>query len=476
MNNIKQKYPTDNWGQSIIDIFLKDGGFQREESKQAAHESFLHLTAKENAPDEVWGQRCNALAIWALICIELDVQELEPLCSPIYLAMEAFPNGEHPCWFGQLAFDLVMHKFSASLNDFDIEITTRNLFKTIKLAAKSSQEKSGNTGHDFFREGRFNSDDFNCLIGVEYQFDVRQLSNTKKLLKQLGNAKVYEAFYLLVILDMEIRDRKHWLQQAEKGAGPISQLAAYFYGCLLAINKDKDDRWKKHLRKVVFPSEDDADYDVLSELAQKAKRKLAQKEGRHGVAVVGRNKEEFYNLWRNEAKAVADQWETAERCVVDVQDLVSHAEWKLEKSEAQDAKNRHQLCEPIDLPVHIRSLTVETGRLVESFLKWCLSVWHIKLSELPTVIPIEEWGSANFDRIIGPILGGNEDSTALKLDMFLHQADLKLDMNATYFKRLDTAPFSVWDSPTNLNTLVVANAIAARCNNNHLFRHTPTDS
>ncbi|CAG0999359.1 hypothetical protein MTYP_02763 [Methylophilaceae bacterium] len=465
MNNIKQKYPTDNWGRSIIDTFFKDNGFQREESKQAAHESFLHLTAKENEPDEVWGQRCNALAIWALICIELDVQELEPLLGSIDLATKSLPKEMSPLWFENLVFDLVFHKFSASFDDFDITDTAQNLFRTIKLATKSFQSECGKDDRDFFRGG--------CLIGVK-DIDVRQLSKTKDLLEKLGQSGINEAFFLLVALGMGwLEDQKKWIQKAAEGAWPTRQLAAYYYG----LQQTDPNKGKHYLKKVVIPSEDDPDYGVLIELALKAKRELAIMAGRSGVTVVRGSQEDTFHLWSNRAEYVADQWETVERCVVSVQDIVSRAEWRQEKSNATVAIDSHQLSDPpIELSEHTRSLTLETGRLVESFLKWCLSEWHIKHAELHTAIQIDDWDIANLVPIIGKILGSNEDDNALDLDTLLHQADLKFDKNPRFFKSLNDKPHKVWDYGTNLNTLVVANAIAARCNPNHLFRHTSTDS
>lgn len=160
-----------------------------------------------------------------------------------------------------------------------------------------------------------------------------------------------------------------------------------------------------------------------------------------------------------------------------VQDIVTLAEWRQEKSNATVATDSHQLSDPpIELSEHTRSLTLETGRLVESFLKWCLSEWHIKQAELHTAIPIDEWDLAKLVPIIGKILGSNEDDNALDLDKLLHSADLKFDKNPKFFKRLVDRPDKVWAYGTNLNTLVVANAVAARCNPDHLFRHTPTDS
>lgn len=457
MNNNNQHHVMDNWGQSIINDFLEDGGFRRRECKQTAHQKFQQLISTDYDPDDGWDQRCNALAVWAIICVELEVPspELELLCISIVSAMEKLPNGEHPLWLGQLAFDLVLFKFDDSPSALDLTETAKSLFSTIKLAAKNFQEEPGNKGLDFYKVGKLNPDDFGHLLGVENRQDIRQLFNTQELLKQLGKNGVNEALYLLVILNMgDGKNQERWLGQAVDGAWPTKQLAAYYLGYLLLPTNEQ--KGKVFLKKVTFPSEDDPNYGVLSDLALKAKVKSYRGDW------AKERREERYNLWRTEAEHVAAQWETVERCVIGVQDLVGLAEWKQAES--------------IELPDHIRSLTLETGRLVEAMFKWCLSKWPIDSSKLPITRSIKDWQLSDFEPNIGPILGNGEDGHSLGIEMLLKLADLKLDPKLRDLGYIDGKIWSVWNLCTNLSTLVVANAVAARCHDRHPFRHTPKDS
>lgn len=461
MNINNQDAATDTWGQSIINDFLKDGGFRNLGSKQIAHEQFQNLIEIDYDPDEGWEHRCNALAVWAFICVELEVpsEELELLSFSITSAMDRRPTGEHPLWLGQLAFDLVLFlRYSDLSSALDFTNLALDLFRTIKQAAKSFQAEPKNRDKDFFQEGKLNPDDFDLLLGVLRPQDVRHLSNTQKLLIRLGKSGVNEALYLLVILDMgDGKYQERWLKQAADGVWPANQLAAFYLGnMLLPDNKGKGEAF---LKKVRFPSEDDSDFEILCKLALKAKASCLKNRTpylkSHGDSMDrGRQKDRFH-CWGRKAIYVADQWETVERCVISLEEA-----------------------NPIELPEHIHSVTLETGRLVEAFLKWCLSEWFVIANKLDKTTSLSSWRISEINEFFGSTLGNSKDGSPIGLRDLLSLTDFSIGEDGHEIYKLisdEEKPWMVWNSTVNLPTLVIANAVAAGCNEDHPFRHIAKD-
>lgn len=447
----------DEWGKSIIDEFLREGGFRNPEAMRAAHDKFLTLISTDYDPEDAWELRGNALAVWALICIELELpsDEQELLRVSIAVALERFPGG-HPHWFGQLAFDLVFEAPAPPAEGGYRDIA-RLLFQTIKQAVRTPSVE----GSDFLLDGLTGLDIFDGLLGPENDQRIESLTNTKKLLKRLGNAGVNEADYLLALGFGESKDRKYRLRQAVKGAWPASQLAALYLGNLLSL-ESREREAEGSLRAVRFPSEDDPEYEFLCGVARKAKAILIENtSGKFGSDAY----RERFGEWSINAKDVADQWESVERCTVRLQNL--------------EFMNSSKDAPPVDLPEHVHSLTLETGRLVEAFLKWCLSTWFADQSKLNLAPgPLKAQELTHFNAFVGCILGKGPDGASISLEGLLNRAGLSLWKHQVHkliggWKRAE----AVWTCSTaNLASLVAANAIAAKTREgHHPFCHIELD-
>lgn len=406
---------------------------------------------------EVWKSRCNVLAVWALICIELELpsdQDLDLRLEVFGLAIEDFPGGHHPNWFGQLAFDLV--QISGRSEIYSVIISDA-LWRTIQQAARSFR----NENRDFFQDGLDGLNALDWILGTKNNQKLGSLSNTTKLLRTLGDKSINEADYLLAMVWGDLRGRECWLRKAGAGAWPTSQVAALSLGNLLKSQGKYG--WRDQLSSVKFPSEEDVDFNFLSAVALKAKSQLSGVDFSLNLPV--NYSERFYD-WSVKAEDVAKQWETVERCTVRLQDLVSAAECVAERDGSA-------YVHPIDLPEHVRSVTLETGRLVEAFLKWCLNTWFPNERNLDLTTDLAHQTDYHFVSFVGSILGKAEGVGSIDLAQLLSETGLNITKHQVHeLIGPNKKAKCVWTcTKANIASLVVANAMAAKCYKNHPFRH-----
>ena len=221
----KLKSDSDDWAVAIIDNFVMSGGFGRTSSMQTAHEQFM-LLVNDSSKTDRWGQRRDALAIWCLICIELDIPTPEDLVGFVRLA-----EAESQFWIVRLAFCLTNYRFKhAALNrekdDQGVDlipfdeycVAEAKLFRVITLAAEPS-------GEDFFSKSVLHFEDYLKLCGSGSVTNVPKLNRTYALLRHLANLGSSEAEYILGLLGDQ---NDEWLDRASE-AGLI--LASYSLGC-----------------------------------------------------------------------------------------------------------------------------------------------------------------------------------------------------------------------------------------------------
>lgn len=442
--------------------------------------------------DEANKGNANAIALWALCILEFDLPSTDEFISLIDK-----DDGQW-LWIGELACTLVKHLHDKA-NNSNILVTyideegksnvygsiNDELWYVIIKAEIWFKSDPLNQKSDFYQNGKINFNDYKELFTEEFvgisifrdDSGFRPLDNTISVLHELAS-DFSEAQYLLGISE-NITDNMtvRWLKKAAAGTLPIRQLAAYYLGSM--PNLADTSEGIHYLRKVRFPSEDDLNYDFLTKLALKAKARLCSRSYLQGQNenMIKSNFEERFYLWSRVATEVASQWETVDRCTNRLQNIVDQLEYKRQDAMSGESKALPNSFESIELPEHIRSLTLETGRLAEALLKWCLFKWQIDANKLPGARKIDQWEYPYLLTVVGSILGNGEDGNTIDLDTLVDMADLKIDKIPKVPERLTlNKPYKVWHCTTNFSTLVIANAVAARSDDDHPFRHIKKDS
>ena len=138
---------------------------------------------------------------------------------------------------------------------------------------------------------------------------------------------------------------------------------------------------------------------------------------------------------------------------------------------------------PISLPELTRSLSVETGRLIEVFLKWSLCKWFPKYLDLDETDHLCTHDADRISRHLGKFLGDKSGNDGMTLNELLHKTDIQLtnEKNRKHevgdlIGRRKNA-FDVWHCTyARLPSLVVANVIAAKSHIDHPFRHVESEA
>lgn len=456
-----KKTTTVRWGQQIIDDFLQNGGFQQPDAMQAADEKFWMLFYADNGPEDAWKDRCDFLAVWALICIELERpadNDLDLLIGLIRSALQGLPEYQHANWFGQLAFDLLQVYGRSPTDTIDLGNVSDSLFLTIKQTTKAIW------GDEFTNKGHVNYSVLGCLFGKDVIVDLRELIRTKDLLERLANEGVDEALFFLSMGFGSDSECETWLGRAAEGSWPTSPVARFQLACILR-SENRRNEFLRQVRLVKFPDDDHPEYDYLCQVAIKAGSVTLKHQFGQNLVDENSGYEKWNDDWSSLSLDVTGQWDTVRRCCVDLDDLISAAELSGKES-------------PISLPEYKRSLSLETGRLIEVFLKWSLCRWFPKEQDLDRNDSISGQDADRFSRHIGNILGRGDSEEGISLDELLRKTDTQLTTEKNKKHEVGDLigmgrnALNVWKcTNARLPSLIVANAIAAKSHFDHHFGH-----
>jgi len=453
-----------DWGRAILEDFVARGGFANGESLATAHTRLSDLITSDYDPDDDWHLRCNTLAVFVLIQLELGIP-IEPddlISISIASALERLPNRECPYWFGQLTFDLAL--WACSTDTIHLGNVSDSLFQTIKQTTKAIWDD------EFVTKGARNIAPLDYLLWEGANANVRQLIHTKNLLEKLGSAGAAEAFFFLSLGFGAPSQCDKWLCQAADAKGSVGQVASFDLGCKLKSREIN--RWQNRVKSVKFPSEDDSEFEFLCNVATKARALDPYYYG--GKNLYGGHSGFFryrdhFSDWSTASPEVSDQWETVKRCFVAVYDILG----------VED----HRGSQSVDKPEHIRSLAVETGRLVEAYLKWCLSRWFPDYRRLDETTPIRDQQLSQFSQFVGPILGRADCGSGITLHELFSASGLSIERGHDVEfligkdgKGIHKRSHTVWNCKNaSIPSLVVANALATKCDENHPYRNIESD-
>lgn len=446
-----------DWGREILADFVASGGFAHRENLANAHKRLSDLIASDYDPDDAWHLRCNTLAAFVLIHLELGIP-IEPddlINISIASALEKLPNRECPYWFAQLTFDLAL--WACGTDTIYLGNVSDSLFQTVKEATKALWDD------DFPNRGHVNGNVLGRLFGEGDILELRQLIRTKDLLERLGNAGADEAFYFLSLGFGDGTQCEKWLRRAVAGSWPTSQVAAYHLTCILR-SRNRKREWLNQIKSVKFPMDDDPEFEFMSHVALKARFIVSNFRRSKNLVTGGEIHDKWIDNWSSLSIDIADQWDTVRRCCVGIHDLIGAAESSGIKS-------------PICLPELTRSLSVETGRLIEVFLKWSLVKWFPKYPDLDETDHLCTHDADRISRHLGNILGDKSGNDGMTLNELLRESGIQLttEKNSKHevgdlIGRKNNA-LDVWDTDARFPSLVVANAIAAKSHIEHPFRH-----
>lgn len=443
------------WGKDVIDEFFSCGGFHNPKSISKANERFLHLIDTTYTKDSDWHERLNALTLATWICIENDADRADatPLLAAILDASNGFINEEHPSWLGQMAFELF--HFWYEDNDASAWICGDRLRGVIRRALTKNYSNENFRFHLLNFEMYLGSETAKLFGGAVHFSDFHR---TRKLLIKLGALGENEAEYLLALLrfggDAEVNA---WLKHASSGLWPTRQVAAFHAG--IKCNCERQGSGDPYLNRVVCPfSQDDPTLELL--LAAEA-RYLLRESARSPKLI----------------NPLLNNWWSADGSVVwDQHHIVNHVRSDL-----------IALCEVLsaskksipndDLKIKVTSLAVETGQLIEVFLKWLLIGWPGDQKDLYDEFlgaSRKEWEFNHIAKLIGNIFGGSDGLSKKGLIALFQLAGIaEVTSKSRELEELLVLGPHRWQSKASFPKLIIANALAAKFNVKHPFRCLP---
>lgn len=474
----------DLWGQRIVRRFMRYGGFRDLGRMDLAHRLFQRLLDRGDGDIELlpWDRRCNALAVWSLICIELGAakESLDGLVAAIAVAQQKLENHSHPIWLGQLAFDLLLHH-NSGMASADPEIRS-DLLATLQQATAASLDQGPPNDPPIPPDLWLTDSVADALLDGQGTLVAGQLTETRKLLQRLGASGSNEALCFLVILGMgEPRHRIQWIEQAAQGTWPTSQLAMLLQGLLEAeFENHNRPRYRKSpntFAKVNFPADDDPYYQFLSSLALKAAARSDWRKKafiwRYSQYVAATARQEVsVDPWRKGAEAVSDQLEQAQ----------------FAKVRALEIADRHDFYDQKEIANAFESVSSQTAKLIEVFLKWSLITWPVDEATTRSLTngyqetfkcrTIEQ----DYDLFVGRSLGAGTNK--LTLVELLHSAGLltqgAVDVTRLFVKtkgtiKSVTTANDIMDAQAKIPELLVANAMATKICPDHVFAKAPNE-
>ena len=450
--NTKTTYQSqeDSWGHSIVQDFYECGGFNNRACLESAHAEFSELIPPYSTFDGYWGGRCRSLALWAYICIELDLgkSEIELAVFAIVAAQESLPSGQHPDWRVQLAFDLLQFKYDEN----NLEWIEYALRETSQLAWPSFDKTS--------------------FVGDP---NAKGLEKTIVLLRHLAvGDEISGANLILFSLVGESKnpsDVDFWLKNACRGESPVKELAAFYLGCWKESRKSRSGL--ATLQCLGFPSEDDPNYPILASIASNAeavRRSITGSFSPEASSITaqsgGSKLEKASAIFHPQ---VIEQFDVLSRSMKRLAGLL---ETQLADGKSISVSTAPQLGSG-EITDCTRNLSVETGRLIEATLKQGLISWFVDNRDFcrNDPKPQKDWNYDYYCNFIGQIFGHGEN--CLGIHELLGKAGIKVPRE-DFFKffpvRGRVRKTELWDRKTNFFSLLIANLLAAKCNENHPFR------
>lgn len=447
------QFPEDPWGLLIVREFYECGGFSKHECLQQTHNKFTELFESKFEPDDPWSLRCRALAVWAYICLELELgqTEIELPVIAIAAALEGLPRSEHPDWLVQLGFDLLQYKHAGESDEANLGWIEGALNETCQLAWPN------------FENTRFEGDP-----------RATHLSNTIRLLKRLATTeKIAGASLILCNVVGQSKHRsdvEFWLKNARSGESPVKELATFYFGC-----------WKESrnpgsglvdLQSLSFPLDDDPYYPILAGIASSAKAARLSTEG--AALSEADNINPLFSDSNFESVCAIDPMVVDQFAVLSrtMKRLSSLLETQI-TNEVSIISSTTSHLESCDIRDCVRYLSLETGRLIEATLKQGLIIWFSDDKDLCRNDPLRQnqWDYLHYCNFIGKIFGDGEN--ILGIHELFEKARIKVpreDFFKIYPVRERRGKVTLLNKATNVFSLIIANFLAAKCNDSHPFR------
>lgn len=478
------------WGQPIIGSFFMNGGFRSKAAMKIAYRALSKLS-HDTLNDDIqgrWEHRRDAIVLWILIAIELqvDVDALLEIANVVHV-LDPGARPEHPLWFAQLAFDLFSYKWTKS-SDTDALIALRlDLEKTLQNACRTALTRR--RLNRLFIEPWFSLETLTEIFGTVCAnslsaTDPNELfPGTRRLLADAAHAGCDEAYLVNVIVGFGTpQSLTQDLTLAAESVWPTTQqLAKIFTGLRYSDRHLKTET----LDAICFPNAIDED-DSPVELGEYVFRgciairaRLAANEIRPRIPDYRRD--QFWHgldclisvpqwtktpsvSWPRELELVRNQWDIAEISAVRLQEDIDRASSGAVPEE------------------HVRGAALEVARLIEIYFKSCLLMWPLDEQVHGSDRFFSEersWGELN--NYIGQSLG--DGPRRLKLDEVMqslgiwprHEASKPsrdfFNVFRTFARRRPGA--HVLKTRLDFPALVASNALCAATNANHIFRQLP---
>ena len=217
------------WGQMIVEKFVRDGAFSNSIAVQQAHEEFRRraLTASQPPSKAVWGDRRNALALWALISIELNKPD-ETLDSII-----ACLDRRHDSWQGQLIFTLFAYHHNCKTNIVPSQFRAGELVIAVPIMLLQEIQRELlhvicgiglSEGLEALRTDRLDIDFRTVISRLEIELSTQIPAILSRTLFDLASLETDEALFLLRLFAL-VND-----EAIEASADRGFFLAEYFLG------------------------------------------------------------------------------------------------------------------------------------------------------------------------------------------------------------------------------------------------------
>ena len=477
----------------IVGRFMRSGGFSESKNLRTTHSLLIRQIEREPfLDDQPWESRYDVLSAWALICLETvpPAAEQKLLCVAIALAQSKATDDQGPNWFGRLAIELFLREYPGvpcdeSPDPRDRTIRTRaQLFDVITQAFKETLDSISDPRRVPLPTDWLNNDAIGGIFGHRISFEIKALVQTKRLLEKLWRYEgASEALILLVLLGMESKSRsKQRLREAEQDSWVEVRSVASFLLGLLESQQQPSGRFR-HVRSPITETGDD--WCFLSSIALKSEVISDQSPTREKHFLWEYSKHVQQLKYRHQQQA---SWPSTAGHVREQADKLAFYE-----DSARDLHERSiqspDFYDELAVELAFESLRNESGQLLEAFLKWCLVEWSAGASLLsssrnPRFRNIEKWDNSDFVSFIGHQLGLSQPK--LGVGDLLTAAGQNPQLKLGFGKRLrpvfliwaggmqPARTNDVWDSKPTFPELLVANAVAAACNPDHVFRRTPT--
>lgn len=477
---------------AIVDAFFRNGGFSREAALKMSLEAFRNLPRDfaTLASEDSWQEYQDALALWALICVEInacedDLNALKDAFDRTTDADLAYGDPDHRTWFGQLAFNLFSYKWRKERDRNSLVWLRSGLWETLKKATLANLHHRVDRNHlitswltpETLKElwGQWDT-------GSTEEFAPKVFfKQTRKALESTARLGCDEAFLFLAMLRFcDDSSGAQYLENASRSKwNETRQLASF----LKAMSHREPNSRKAALCNLRFPveiDEDDRELDpedylflglvaTRADLERKAKQRSPAGFNRQARWCILESflKTNIKNIpatptWTGRSKIMRERWETAELRGVRL----------LEELERPDQA---------ELKVETISALLATTRLIESFLRTCFITWPLDKHLHKSDVFFEEKKSwLEIDNFAGARLG--HGANHIKISELMDSAGIWFgggrDQPRPGFFELFRGLNQLGparEAKIELPELIGANSLAAATNQDHIFRRAPAE-